>query len=131
MRGEGKDRPAELGAEVERQRALIETLETELKVRSRWDEDLRLTAENLDARLLGRDREITKLRGIQQALLEELEWRRKNEESLRETEERLGHDIQHLQQQLATIEQTRLWRLGRSYWRFKERLRGALPRQTR
>jgi chromosome segregation ATPase len=123
----------------------IEEREVELKVRSRWEEDLRLTAENLDARMLRRDEqlaackrelaareaEIAELRRIQEALIEERDWRRSNEESLRETERRLGQDIEALQGQLAALEQTRLWRLGQRYRRLKDGIRGALRRGAR
>jgi len=128
----------QLRRELARREGRIKALEAELKVRTRWDGDLRLTAENLDARLLRRDREIAarddeiaELRRIQHALLEELDWRRKNEESLRATERRLGQDIAHLQGRLAAIEQTRLWRLGQRYWAFKDAVRRRLPRNGR
>ena len=127
-----------LRRELSRREARIEALETEAKVRSRWDEDLRLAAENLDAKLLRRDREIAELRRSQQSLLEALEWRRENEESLRETEkslreteQRLEEDIKALQGQLAALEQTRLWRIGQRYWRFKDAVRGGLRREGR
>jgi chromosome segregation ATPase len=131
--------------QLRRELARLERLETELKVRSRWDEDLRLTAENLDARLLRRDEElaarerelaareaeIAELRRIQEGLLQEVEWRRGNEESLRETERRLGKDIDALQGRIAAIEETRLWRLGQRYWGFRDGVRNALRRSAR
>jgi hypothetical protein len=129
--------PERLRLDLARREERVKARETELDVRSRWDEDLRVTAANLDAGLLHRDREllrrdkeiahrdreIAELRRIQQALLEELDWRRKNEESLRETEERLVEDIEHLRSHVAAVEKTRLWRVGQRYRSVKAALR--------
>jgi chromosome segregation ATPase len=109
----------QLRLELARREGHIDALETQLKVRSRWDEDLRQTAENLDGQLLERDEEIAELRRKEHTLREELEWRRETEKSLRETEERLLRDIEHLQGRLAAVETTRLWRLGQRYWGVK------------
>lgn len=128
----------QLRLELERREGHIDALEAQLKVRSRWDEDLRQTAENLDAQLLHRDtqllerdKEIAELRRIQQYLRDELKWRRENEESLRQTEESLGRDIDDLQRRLATIEATRVWRLGQRYWLLKDAVRKAVGRDAR
>jgi chromosome segregation ATPase len=121
----------QLRLELARREGHIDALEAQLKVRSRWDEDLRQTAENLDAQLLQRDKEIAELRRIEESLREELKWRRETEESLRQTEESLGRDIDALQRRLATIEATRVWRLGQQYWLLKDAVRRALGRDAR
>jgi chromosome segregation ATPase len=126
-----QDELEQLRRELARREARIEQLETELKVRARWDEDLRLAAENLDAQQLARDREIAELRRSQESLREALEWRGENEKSLRETERRLEDDIRALQGQLVALEQTRLWRIGQRYWRLKAGVRRALRRDGR
>src|SRR6266496_1220905 len=95
-----------LRLELARRTGHIEALETQLKVRSRWDEDLRQIAENLDAQLLERDREIAELRRIEQSLREELTWRRETEESLRQSEESFRQEIEAVQQRLTTVETT-------------------------
>jgi chromosome segregation ATPase len=124
-----------LRLELARRSGHIDALETQLKVRSRWDEDLRQVAENLDAQLLARDDEIAELRRIEETLREELEWRRETEQSLRETEqylrqteEVLQHDVESLHQQIAAIESTRLWRVGQRYWSLKAFVRRAIRR---
>jgi chromosome segregation ATPase len=123
-----------LRIELARREGHIEALEAQLKVRVRWDEDLRQTAENLDARLLARDSEIAELRRGEQSLREEVKWRRETEEALREsllqTEEALGGVINSLQQRLATVETTRLWRWGQRYWHLKAAVRQALRRDA-
>jgi chromosome segregation ATPase len=121
----------QLRLELARREGHIDALEAQLKVRSRWDEDLRQTAENLDAQLLERDKEIAELRRIEQSLREELTWRRETEESLRQTEESLRRDIDDLQRRLATIEATRVWRLGQRYWHLKDAVRKAVGRDAR
>jgi chromosome segregation ATPase len=140
MRAEEQRELEQLRRELERREAHIEALETELEVRSRWDEDLRLVAENLDAQLLGRDEGIAELRRIEQTLREEVEWRRQTEESLRESVEHLQHSVkshkevieglqqqvEDLQERLATIEATRLWRWGQRYWTWKAAVRNAV-----
>jgi chromosome segregation ATPase len=123
-----------LRIELARREGHIEALEAQLKVRVRWDEDLRQTAENLDAQLLARDSEIAELRRGEQSLREEVKWRRETEEALREsllqTEEALGGVIDSLQQRLATVETTRLWRWGQRYWHLKAAVREALRRDA-
>ena len=121
----------QLRLELERQAGHIEALETQLKVRSRWDEDLRQVAENLDARLLAPDEEIAELRRVEEYLRKELAWRQQNEESLRRTEEYLNQVVASLQQRIATIERTRLWRVGQRYWSLKAGVRRALRRDSR
>lgn len=128
----------QLRLELERGAGRIKVLETQLKVRSRWDEDLRQVAENLDARLLERDKQIAELRRVEDYLREELAWRRENEESLRRTEESLRQGenylnevVDSLQQQIAAIEGTRLWRVGTRYWSLKAGVRRALRRGQR
>ena len=123
-----------LRIELARREGHIEALEAQLKVRVRWDEDLRQTAENLDAHLLARDSEIAELRRGEQSLREEIKWRRETEEALREsllqTEEALGGVIDSLHQRLATVETTRLWRWGQRYWHVKAAVREALRRDA-
>lgn len=123
-----------LRIELARREGHIEALEAQLKVRVRWDEDLRQTAENLDAQLLARDSENAELRRGEQSLREEVKWRRETEEALREsllqTEEALGGVIDSLQQRLATVETTRLWRWGQRYWHLKAAVREALRRDA-
>jgi chromosome segregation ATPase len=123
----------QLRIELARREGHIDALEAQLKVRLRWDEGLRQTAENLDAHLLARDKEIAERRG-EQSLREEVKWRRETEEALREslrqTEEALGGVIDGLQQKLATVERTRLWRWGQRYWQLKAAVRGALRRDA-
>jgi chromosome segregation ATPase len=120
----------QLRIELARREGHIDALEAQLKVRLRWDEDLRQTAENLDAQLLERDQEIAELRRIEQSLREEVKWRRETEESLREslrqTEEALGGVTDRLQ----TVETTRLWRWGQRYWHLKAAVRRALRRDA-
>lgn len=120
----------ELRLEAERREGHIHALEVQLKVRSRWDEDLRQTAENLDGQLLRRDNEIAELRRMEQSLREEVEWRREIEKSLREevewrreTEKSIREGIDGLERRLAAIETTRLWRLGQRYWLLKDTVR--------
>jgi hypothetical protein len=73
--------------------------------------------------------------------IKEVKWRRENEESLREseeslreslrqTEEALGGVIDSLQQRLAGVETTRLWRWGQRYWHLKAAVRRALRRNA-
>jgi len=126
-----------LRIELARREGHIEALEAQLKVRVRWDEDLRQTAENLDAHLLARDSEIAELRRGEQSLREEIKWRRETEEaeealreSLLQTEEALGGVIDSLQQRLATVETTRLWRWGQRYWHLKAAVREVLRRDA-
>ena len=123
-----------LRIELARREGDIEALEAQLKVRVRWDEDLRQTAENLDSQLLARDSEIAELRRGEQSLREEVKWRRETEEALREsllqTEEALGGVINSLQQRLATVGTTRLWRWGQRYWHVKAAVREALRRDA-
>jgi chromosome segregation ATPase len=122
----------QLRLELARRDGHIDALEAQVKVRSGWDEDLRQTAANLDAQLLERDKEIAQLRRIEQSLREEVEWRRETEDSLRQslkdTEESLGQAVERLQRRLATVETTRLWRVGTGYWRLKDAVRRALRR---
>jgi chromosome segregation ATPase len=120
----------QLRLELERRAGKIEALETQLKVRSRWDEDLRQVAENLDARLLARDEDIAELRRVEEYLRKELAWRQQNEESLRRTEEYLNQVVESLQQRIGAIERTRLWRVGQRYWSLKAGIRTALRRHT-
>ena len=123
-----------LRIELARREGDIEALEAQLKVRVRWDEDLRQTAENLDSQLLARDSEIAELRRGEQSLREEIKWRRETEEALREsllqTEEALGGVIDCLRQRLATVETTRLWRWGQRYWHLKAAVREVLRRDA-
>jgi DNA repair exonuclease SbcCD ATPase subunit len=137
MRAEEESELEQLRLELARREGHIDALEAELKVRSRWDEDLRLVAENLDAQMLGRDEEIAELRRIEQSLREEVEWRRQTEESLQESLrqseeahrrviEGLQQQVEDLQERLATIEATRLWRWGQRYWTWKAAVRNAV-----
>jgi chromosome segregation ATPase len=120
----------ELRLEVARREGHIDALEAQLKVRSRWDEDLRQTAENLDGQLLERDNEIAELRRMEQSLREEVEWRREIEKSLREEVEWRRETEESLERRLAAIETTRLWRVGQRYWLLKDTVRRALRRGT-
>jgi chromosome segregation ATPase len=124
----------QLRIELARREGHIDALEAQLKVRLRWDEDLRQTAENLDAQLLERDQEIGELRRVEQSLREEVKRQRETEESLREslrqTEEALGGVTDRLQQRLETVETTRLWRWGQRYWHLKAAVRRALRRDA-
>jgi septal ring factor EnvC (AmiA/AmiB activator) len=132
-----RDELEQLHLELERRAGRIKVLETQLKVRSRWDEDLRQVAENLDAQLLARDKEllardeeIAELRRAEDYLRKELAWRQQNEESLRRTEEYLSQVVESLQERIAAIEGTRLWRVGQRYWSLKAGVRTALRRNS-
>jgi uncharacterized coiled-coil DUF342 family protein len=110
-----------LRSEVARLGGYAEALQAQLdRAESRLDEQ-RALVENLSAQLLERDEEISKLR-------EEGDWRRGTEEELRaelawrrETAEALGRELE-------TMKETRMWRLGESYWSLKERAAKAFRR---
>lgn len=112
----------QLRLDVARREDHIRTLKVQLKVRSRWDEDLRQTAENLDAKLLARDQQIAELHRREQSLRDEVGWRRAKEKSLQDA-------VDDLSRRLATVESTRLWRAGQAYWRLKDAVRRALRRR--
>jgi predicted RNase H-like nuclease (RuvC/YqgF family) len=101
-----------LRLELIRKRGYLEALQAQLDVRTSSDLDLGQVIFNLEKQLLERDEEIATLR-------EQLD-----------AEDHLRRAIDALEEELAEVESTRLWRLGKQYWALKRSVRLALRRET-
>ena len=103
-----------LRLELVRRRGHLDALHIQLDVRAASDFELRQVIQGLEEQLLERDEEIAALRA-------EIEWRMQTENSL-------GRAVDALEEKVAAVEPTRLWRLGQRYWSLKQSIRQALRR---
>jgi hypothetical protein len=103
-----------LRLELARRRGYLDALHIQLDVRAASDVELRQVIQGLEEQLLERDEEIAALRA-------ETEWRMQTEDSL-------GRAVDALEEKVAAVEPTRLWRLGQRYWSLKQSIRQALKR---
>ena len=103
-----------LRLELARRRGYLDALHIQLDVRAASDVELRQVIQGLEEQLLERDEEIAALRA-------ETEWRMQTEDSL-------GRAVDALEEKVAAVEPTRLWRLGQRYWSLKRSIRQALKR---
>src|SRR5437588_3169216 len=103
-----------LRLELARRRGQLEAVQLQLDVRARSEEELRQVTHGLEEQLLERDDEIASLRGD---LVRRLD-----------AEDCLQRAVDGLEEKLAAVESTRLWRLGQRYWSLKRSIRGALGR---
>lgn len=102
-----------LRLELVRKRGYLEALQAQLDVRTSSDLDLGQVIFSLEKQLLERDEEIASLR-----------------EQRLNAEDHLRRAIDALEEELAEVESTRLWRLGKQYWALKRSVRLALRRET-
>ena len=103
-----------LRLELERRRGQIEAVQAQLDVRAMSDAELRDVLHDLQEQLLERDDEIATLRADLERRLD--------------AEDCLQRAVDALEEKLAAVEPTRLWRLGQRYWSLKRSIRGALGR---
>jgi hypothetical protein len=101
--------------ELARRRGHVEALQAQLDLRAAAEVDLPEVIHNLEEQLLERDEEIAVLR-------ENIGRRLHAEDSLKRA-------VDALEQELATVETTRLWRAGKSYWSLKRKIRQVLGRE--
>jgi hypothetical protein len=108
---------AHLRRELERSKGRIEDLRTQVEAHTDWQRERDDLVANIEEQLLERDEELKRA-------WEQNEWRQGVELALRDENEWL----RGLERQLEAMQQTRLWRLGASYWALRDRLRGRLRR---
>jgi hypothetical protein len=106
-----------LRLELARRRGYSEALQAQLDVRAASEVELREVTHGFEGQLLERDEEIAALR-------REIEWRIETEDSLRRAVTTLEERVAAV----ASVEQTRLWRLGQHYWSLKQSIRRTLER---
>jgi hypothetical protein len=103
-----------LRLELARRRGHVESIQLQLDVRARSEDELRQVTRGLEEQLLERDDEIASLRAD---LVRRLD-----------AEDCLQRAVEALEEKLAEVEPTRLWRLGQRYWSLKRSIKGALGR---
>jgi hypothetical protein len=103
-----------LRLELARRRGHLESIQLQLDVRARSEDELRQVTRGLEEQLLERDDEIASLRAD---LVRRLD-----------AEDCLQRAVEALEEKLAEVEPTRLWRLGQRYWSLKRSIKGALGR---
>ena len=104
-----------LRLELARKSGYAEALQAQIDVQSSWDEDLRITVEDLQAQLVERDQELEALRA-------EIEWRRSAEVALREEVEWRRNVETDLQEHVTQLRASRTWRWWAAYQNLKRRL---------
>jgi hypothetical protein len=112
---------AHLRRELQRAKGRIDDLRVQVEAHAGWQRERDELLANLEQQLLERDEELKRA-------WKENEWRRGVESALREENEWLRQNEQEARGQLESMRETRLWRLGASYWSLKDRLRDALRR---
>jgi hypothetical protein len=101
-----------LRLELARRRGQVEALKGQLDVQAMSDDEVRDLIHDLEEQLLERDDEIASLRAD---LMRRLD-----------AEDCLRRAVDALEDKVAAVETTRLWRLGQRYWSFKRSLRRGL-----
>lgn len=114
---------AHLRRELERSKGRIQDLRAQVEAHAGWQRERDELLANLEQQLLERDEDLKRA-------LEENMWRQGVESALREEYEWLQGKEQEARGQLESMRETRLWRLGASYWSLKDRLRGRLGRSA-
>jgi hypothetical protein len=103
-----------LRLELARRRGQVEALKGQLDVQAVSDDEVRAVIHDLDEQLLERDDEIASLRAD---LMRRLD-----------AEDCLQRAVDALEDKLAAVETTRLWRLGQRYWSLKRSIGSGLGR---
>jgi hypothetical protein len=103
-----------LRLELARRRGQVEALKGQLDVQAMMDDELRDVIDDLEEQLLERDEEIASLRAD---LMRRLD-----------AEDCLQRGLDALEDKVAAVETTRLWRLGQRYWSLKRSIGSALVR---
>ena len=93
----------------------MEELQAQLDLRAAAEIDLPVVIHNLEEQLRERDEEIAVLR--------------ENHERRLHAEDALTRAVAALEEELATVESTRLWRAGKRYWSLKREIKQALRRE--
>ena len=105
-----------LRLELARRRGQVEALKGQLDVQAMMDAELRDVIHGVEEQLLERDAEIASLRAD---LMRRLD-----------AEDCLQRAVDALEDKVAAVETTRLWRLGQRYWSLKRSIGRALRRGT-
>jgi hypothetical protein len=100
--------------ELVRQRGFAEALQGQLDVEAASEAELRRVLQSLEQQLVERDEEIATLR--------------ENHDRRLHAEDALRRAVAELEEKLAVVEPTRLWRLGTKYWSLKRVVRRTLAR---
>ena len=103
-----------LRVELARRRGQVEALKGQLEVQRMSDNELRDVVHDLEEQLLERDEEIASLRSD---LMRRLD-----------AEDCLQRAVDVLEDKVASVETTRLWRVGKRYWSLKRSIASALGR---
>jgi hypothetical protein len=119
--GEQKLEIAHLRRELERAKGRIDALYAQVEAHTGWERERDELLANLEEQLLERDQDL-------RAALEENEWRRSVESDLRAENEWLRGKEEAARQELQSVRQTRLWRMGTRYWSVKDTVRDTLRR---
>lgn len=114
---------AHLRRELERSKGRIEDLRAQIEAHAGWQRERDELLANLEQQLLERDEELKQS-------WDENQWRRGMESALREENEWLCEKEGEARRQLESMRETRLWRLGTSYWSLKDRLRNRRRRSA-
>jgi hypothetical protein len=112
---------AYLRRELERAKGRLDDLHGQVEAHAGWQREREELLANLEEHLLERDEDLKRA-------WEENEWRRGNESALRQENQWLHEKEHEARRQLESMQQTRLWRFGESYWSLKDRLRNAIRR---
>lgn len=103
-----------LRLELARRRGQVEAIQLQLDVRTMSENELRQVIHDLHEQLVERDDEIASLRAD---LMRRLD-----------AEDCLRRAVDALEDKLASVETTRLWRLGKRYWSLKRSIGSAVGR---
>jgi Sulfotransferase family len=103
-----------LRLELARRRGQVEAIQVQLDVRTTSEDELRQAIHDLHSQLVERDDEVASLRAD---LMRRLD-----------AEDCLQRAVDALEDKLASVETTRLWRLGKRYWSLKRSIGSALGR---
>jgi hypothetical protein len=103
-----------LRLELARRRGQVEAIQVQLDVRTMSENELRQVIHDLHEQLVERDDEIASLRAD---LMRRLD-----------AEDCLRRAVAALEDKLASVETTRLWRLGKRYWSLKRSIGSAVGR---